>query len=462
MAGSVAETTTAEAKDRRNESSFLHSFSHLKTLRDDGATVIERGEGIHVFDSEGRRYIEGNSGLWNAVLGYDNRRLQEAAMHQYQKLPAYHAFFGRVPESSLALAERLAEIAPMPTGKVYFTNSGSEANDSVVKMLWMIARGEGKPEKRKIISRRNAYHGVTVMTASLTGKDYVEAFGLPLSEVVFAECPHHWRSARDGESEAEYAERLAGDLDALIEREGAETIAGFFAEPVIGAGGVIVPPEGYFPAVQKVLRKHGIPLVADEVICGFGRTGNLWGSQTYGIQPDILVASKCITAGYFPMGAVLLSPEMVERLEAAAESYGEFPHGFTTGAHPVGAAIALEAIDILVDDGYMKRVAELGPRFQEGLRKLGRHRLVGEARGVCLMGALEIVADKDSKQPFPEDLEVSERIALSALSKGLIIRPLGNALVIAPPFIIDEAGIDEIVDIIEATLDDVAAELGAA
>jgi adenosylmethionine-8-amino-7-oxononanoate aminotransferase len=424
--------------------------------------VIERGEGVHVFDSEGRRYIEGNSGLWNAVLGYDNQRLRDAAMRQYDRLPAYHAFFGRVPEPSLRLAGRLAEIAPMPTGKVYFTNSGSEANDSVVKMLWLIARGEGKPEKRKIISRRNAYHGVTVMTASLTGKDYVQAFGLPLPGVVFAECPHHWRNARDGESEADYAKRLAEDLDALIEREGAETIAGFFAEPVIGAGGVIVPPEGYFPAIQRVLRKHGIPLVADEVICGFGRTGRLWGSETFAIEPDILVASKCITAGYFPMGAILLTPEIVRRLETAAESYGEFPHGFTTGAHPVGSAIALEAIDILTGEGMMERVEALGQRFQAGLRKLGQHPLVGEARGVCLMGALEIVADKASKAAFPEELEVSERIALSALAKGLIIRPLGNAVVVAPPFVIDEAGIDEIIDIIGRTLDDVAAELDAA
>jgi adenosylmethionine-8-amino-7-oxononanoate aminotransferase len=447
------------ASPHRNESPFLHGFSHLPTLRERGATVIERGEGIYVIDSEGRRYIEGNSALWNTVLGFDNRRLRDAALRQYDRLPAYHAFFGRVPDTAVALAERLRAIAPMPTAKVFFTNSGSEANDTAVKILWMIARGEGHPHKRKIISRVNAYHGVTVMTASLTGKDYVGAFGLPLPEVLFAECPHFWRNARPDESEDDYSARLAADLDALIRAEGAETIAGFFAEPVMGAGGVIVPPHGYFPAIQEVLRRHAIPLVADEVICGFGRTGQLWGSETFEMKPDILVASKCITAGYFPMGAVLLTPEMARRLDEAAAAYDEFPHGFTTGAHPVGAAIALEAIEILIEGGVARRVPALAPRFQEGLRRLAAHPLVGEARGIGLMGALDIVADKRAKTAFPAELEVSERIAETALRHGLIIRPLGTSVVLAPPFIIEEHEIDEILAIVGRTLDEVAREV---
>lgn len=443
-----------------NQSPFLHSFSDLAALDRSGPCVIERGEGIYVFDSSGRRYLEGNSGLWNVVLGYDNPRLKEAIRRQLERLPAYHGFFGRVSDVTLELAERLRAIAPMPTNKVFFTNSGSEANDTAAKMLWMVAQAEGHPSRRKFISRINAYHGVTAMTANLTGKAYNKAFGLPTGDVAFAECPHYWRNGRPGESEADFNRRLAQDLEGLIEREGADSIAGFFAEPVMGAGGVIVPPDGYFQAIQPVLKQYGIPLVADEVICGFGRTGKLWGSQTFGIEPDILVASKCITAGYFPMGAVLLSPEMSDRLDDASRLVGEFPHGFTTGAHPVGAAVALEAVDILVGDDYPGRVARLAPRLQHGLKRLESHPIVGEARGIGFMGALEIVADKKTKAPFAADQDVSERIAGVALDKGLIIRPLGNSVIVAPPFIITEQEIDDMLAIIAETLDTVGATVG--
>lgn len=440
-----------------NQSAFLHGFSDLAALERTGPCVIERGEGIYVFDRSGRRYMEGNSGLWNVVLGYDNPRLKQAMRRQLERLPAYHGFFGRLSDMALELAGRLKAIAPMPTGKVFFTNSGSEANDTAAKMLWMVAQADGHPKRRKFISRINAYHGVTVMTANLTGKPYNKVFGLPTGEVVFADCPHYWRNGRSGESEAEFTRRLALDLEALIQREGADTIAGFFAEPAMGAGGVIVPPDGYFQAIQPVLKRYAIPLVADEVICGFGRTGKLWGSQTFALEPDILVASKCITAGYFPMGAVLLSPEMSSRLEATSKAYGEFPHGFTTGAHPLGAAVALEAIDILIGDDYPGRVSRLAPRLQDGLKRLASHPMVGEARGIGFMGALEIVSDKKTKSPFPADRDVSERIAAVAFDKGLITRPLGSAVIIAPPFIITEQEIDDMLAIISETLDIVGA-----
>jgi 4-aminobutyrate---pyruvate transaminase len=455
----VENTAMTLARDLQpaNQSAFLHSFSDLAALERSGPCVIERGEGIYVFDRSGRRYMEGNSGLWNVVLGYDNGRLKDAVRRQLDRLPAYHGFFGRLPDVTLELAERLRAIAPMRTDKVFFTNSGSEANDTAAKMLWMVAQAEGHPGRRKFISRMNAYHGVTVMTANLTGKAYNKAFGLPTGDVEFAECPHFWRNGRPGESEAEFNRRMARDLETLIQREGADTIAGFFAEPVMGAGGVIVPPQGYFQAIQPVLKNYGIPLVADEVICGFGRTGKLWGSQVFGIEPDILVASKCITAGYFPMGAVLLSPEMSNRLEDASKLVGEFPHGFTTGAHPVGAAVALEAIDILVGDDYPGRVSRMAPQLQDGLKRLEAHAIVGEARGIGFMGALEIVADKQTKVPFPAEQDVSERIAAVALDKGLIIRPLGNAVIIAPPFIITEDEIEEMLAIITETLDTVGA-----
>lgn len=443
-------------------SAFLHPFSHLPTLEQAGPVVVDRGRGIHVFDDQGRRYIEGNSGLWNVVLGFDNPRLVEAAQRAYAKLPAYHAFFGRVGQAALDLSERLVELAPMKASRVFYANSGSETNDSVVKMLWMLAEAEGKPHRRLLLSRRNAYHGVTVATASLTGKDYVKAFsGIPMQEARFLTCPHHWREALKGESETEFSQRLALELEQTIRNTGPDLIAGFFAEPVMGAGGVIPPPEGYFQAIQPVLRKYGIPLVADEVICGFGRTGAFWGSLKYGIEPDIVVASKVITAGFFPMGAAILSPGMAERLERACAKYEEFPHGFTTGAHPVGCAIAMAALDEILDGGAFANVQAVAPAFQKRLGAMADHPLVGEARGVGLMGALEMVSDKATKQPFAGHLDISERVAQQALRNGLICRPLGQSVVLAPPFIITESEIDELFSILGRTLDEVHAGLGA-
>lgn len=441
-----------EARDLR---AMLHGFTHLGTLNDKGPVVMSGGHGIYVEDIHGKRYLEGNSGLWNTVAGFDHAGLIEAACDQIRKFPAYHAFFGRVSEPSVALAERLLEIAPVPMSKVFFTNSGSEANDSVVKMLWMINRGRDRPDCRKILSRRNAYHGVTAVSASLTGKDYVGAFGLPLEGFLFADCPHYWRFGQDGESEAEFTERCARNLEAQIEAEGPETIAGFFAEPVMGAGGVIPPSQGYFAAIQPILKKHGIPLVADEVICGFGRTGKLWGCQTYDIEPDIIVASKCLTAGYFPMGAILVSDEIHEGLVTAAEDFEEFPHGFTTAGHPVGCAIALKAIEVILNEGVFDNVVAVAPYFQERLNGFAAHPHIGEARGVGLMGALELVADKARKAPFPPDQPVSEQIANAALENGLICRPIGQAIVLAPPFIITRDQIDELFDKLQRTLDQV-------
>lgn len=438
--------------EARDLQSMLHGFTHLGTLNNDGPVVMSRGDGIYVEDTHGKRYLEGNSGLWNTVAGFHHAGLIEAACNQIHRFPAYHAFFGRVCEPSVALAEKLLEISPVPMSKVFFTNSGSEANDTVVKMLWMINRGLGRPDCRKILSRRNAYHGVTAITASMTGKDYVGAFGLPLEGFLFADCPHYWRFGQDGESEAQFTARCARNLEAQIEAEGPETIAGFIAEPVMGAGGVIPPSEGYFAAIQPILKKYGIPLIADEVICGFGRTGKLWGSQTYDIEPDILVASKCLTAGYFPMGAILVSDRIHEQLVTASGEFEEFPHGFTTAGHPVGCAIALKAVDVILNEGVFDNVVEVAPYFQSRLKSFETHPHIGEARGVGLMGALELVSDKASKAPFPPEQPVSEQIANSALENGLICRPIGQAIVLAPPFIITKDQIDELFDKLQKTL----------
>ncbi|MFO1036277.1 MAG: aminotransferase [Geminicoccaceae bacterium] len=445
---------------RNYPSAFLHGFSHIPTLEQTGPVIVDRGEGIYIYDDQGRRYLEGNSGLWNVVLGFDNPALVEAAQRAYSKLTAYHAFFGRVAQSALDLAERIVALAPMEADRVFFTNSGSEANDTVVKLLWFLAEAEGKPHRRVLLSRKNAYHGMTIMTSSLTGKDYVKtASGLPLPEVRHLTCPHYWREGLPGETEEAFSARLALEVEQTIRNIGPEFIAGFFAEPVLGAGGVIPPPKGYFAAVQKVLRKYGVPLIADEVICGFGRTGKFWGSLTYDMKPDIVVASKVITGGFFPMGAIILSPAMSERVEKASASYDELPTGFTTGGHPVGCAIGLAVLDQLIEGGVFANVERMGPLFQSRLMAMASHPMVGEARGVGLMGALEMVADKHSKTPFEGRLDVSERVARQALRNGLICRPLGSAIVLAPPFIITEAQVDELFTTLQRTLDEVWAGL---
>lgn len=447
--------TSSQNLAQGNLAHFLHGFTHLPTLKEEGPLVVERGEGVYVYDVHGRKYIEGTAGLWNAVVGFSEQRLIEAAFQQMQKLPVYHTFFGRTSKPVIDLAERLARLAPTHIKHAFLTNSGSEANETAIKILWMINRGLGRGRKRKIISRRGAYHGTTIATASLTGKDYIEAFGLPIQDVLFTDCPHYWRYGRDGETEEEFATRLARNLETLIRKEGPDTIAAFIAEPVLGAGGVITPPKTYFEKIQNVLHAHQIPFIADEVICGFGRTGEMWGCDTYGIKPDIITTSKCLTSGYFPMGAVMLSADVHADLMGACEEFSEFPHGFTTGGHPVGAAVALKTLDLITEDGLLANLVSVSPRFQERLRNLAHHPLVGEARGIGLTGAIELVSDKATGESIPAEHQMGEKIVALALKHGLIIRPIGDSVIFAPPFIITEGEIDEMFDRLEKVLSEV-------
>jgi len=394
------------------------------------------------------------------VAGFDHAGLTAAAKAQYDRFPGYHAFFGRLSDQTVALSERLVELSPFDSGRVFFTSSGSEANDTMVKMLWFINTVSGRPEKRKILTRENGYHGVTVAAASMTAKPYNRHFGLPLPGFVHLSCPHYWRNGEEGEDEAAYVARLAGELEEVIAREGAETIAGFFAEPVMGAGGVIVPPAGYFQAIAPILRRHGIPLISDEVICGFGRTGRLWGCESFDFEPDAIIASKALSAGYFPLGAVILGEALAADLVEASEKTDEFVHGFTASGHPVGCAIGLKAIDVIVNEGLLDNVRAMAPLFQERLQALTALPHIGEARGIGLMGALEAVADVGTKAPFDEDLRVSERIAARCLDNGLICRPLGSAIVLCPPFIVTESDIGAIFDRLEESLRAVFAEIG--
>lgn len=445
--------------ESRVMNNVMAGFTDFPTLHERGPIVLTHGKGVRVYDTEGQDYLDANSGLWNVVCGWDHEGMIEAMVEQTRRFPAYHAFFGRMSDTSVELSEKLVEVSPFKTGKVFFTNSGSEANDTMVKMLWMMNRVEGNPQRRKIITRINGYHGVTAISASMTGKPYNEHFGLPLPGFLHADCPHYWRHGNEGESEAEFTQRMAKNLEALIITEGPDTIAGFFAEPAMGAGGVIPPSEGYFQAIRPILRKYDIPMIADEVICGFGRTGEVWGSDTYDIQPDAIISSKVLTCGFMPLGAVIIGDELGERMMKAAEKIEEFPHGFTSSGHPVACAVGLKAIDVIMNEGMIDNVKKISPYFMKRLNDLVDHPLGGEARGVGLMGALEVVADKKTKTPFDGSLSVSERIANACLDQRLICRPLGQAVVLCPPYIMDEALIDEMFEKLENALNTVHAGL---
>lgn len=450
---------TPNSWEARADAHSFYGFTDLPSIRDRGTVVLTHGKGPYVYDVHEREFLDANSGLWNMVAGFDHPGLAQAAKAQYDRFPGYHAFFGRMSDQTVMLSEKLIEVSPFDRGKVFYTNSGSEANDTLVKMLWFLGQVESKPERRKILTRINGYHGVTAVSASMTGKPYNDLFGLPLDGFLHLTCPHYWREGRDGESEAEFTARLGAELEDVILREGPDTIAGFVAEPVMGAGGVIPPSDGYFQTVQAILKRHGIPLIADEVICGFGRTGEVWGCETYDFLPDAIISSKNLTAGYFPMGAVILGPELADRLQAASEAIEEFPHGFTASGHPVGCAVALKAIHVILNEGLIDNVRALTPKFEAELARLAEHKHIGEARSKGLMGALEAVLDKDSKTPFPGELSVSERIANSCTDHGLICRPLGQSIVLCPAFIMTEAQMDEMFGKLEKALAQVFSEV---
>jgi adenosylmethionine-8-amino-7-oxononanoate aminotransferase len=454
------QTHTPNSWEARAAQYSLYGFTDLPSVAERGTVVLTHGQGPYVFDTNGKRYLDSNSGLWNMVAGFDHQGLAEAAKAQYDRFPGYHAFFGRMSDQTVELSETLVNVSPFARGKVFYTNSGSEANDTMVKMLWFLNRAEGRPEARKILTRWNGYHGVTVAASSMTGKPYNEVFGLPLEGFLHLTCPHYWREGKPGESEAEFTDRMAAELEEVIEREGADTIAGFFAEPVMGAGGVIPPSAGYFQAIQPVLKRHGIPLIADEVICGFGRTGEAWGSVTYDFMPDAIISSKNLTAGYFPMGAVILGPDLTDRLQAAIDQIEEFPHGFTASGHPVGCAVALKAIDVILNEGLMDQVRAGAPRMQAGLAEIAKHPNIGELRGIGYMWALEAVRDRATKTPFEGHLSVSERIANTCTDHGLICRPLGQSVVLCPPFILTNDQMDEMFEKLNAALTQVFAEVG--
>ena len=441
---------------RRDLSFHLHPATNLRSVQAEGPLVITRGEGVYVYDDEGKRYLEGMAGLWCASLGFSERRLAEAAYKQMCELPFYHSFAGKVPAISTELAERLIGMAPAGMTKVLFANSGSEANDTAIKLAWYINNALGRPQKKKIISRQRAYHGVTIASGSLTGLAFAHTdFDLPIARILHADCPHYYRGGAPGESEEAFAARLAANLEQLIVREGPDTVAAFFAEPVMGAGGVIVPPATYFDRVQPILKKYDILFVVDEVICGFGRTGHMFGSQTFNLQPDIMTLAKALSAGYVPISANLVSGNVYEILLAQSDKLGIFGHGYTYSSHPVPAAVALETLKIYDELDIVAQVRRVGPRMQAGIRSFADHPLIGEARGIGLIGAVEMVRDKTTKQSFEPKAGVAAYLVRRAQHHGAILRNMpGDIVAFSPPLVISEAEIDELMGCFGKALDD--------
>src|ERR1700734_1934510 len=432
----------------RDVETLVHPYTNLSGFRETGPLIIERGQGVYVYDTEGKPYIEGMAGLWCTALGYGNEELIEAAASQMRKLSFAHLFTGRSHDPAIELAEKLKEIAPVPISKVFFCNSGSEANDTQVKLVWYFNNALGRPNKKKIISRIKAYHGVTVASASLTGlPGNHRDFDLPLPGFLHTGCPHHYRFAQADESEEDFATRLAAELDALIVQEGPDTVAAFIAEPVMGAGGVIVPPATYFEKIMAVCAKHDVFTISDEVICGFGRLGTRFGCEKLGFAPHSISVAKALSSAYLPIAGVMIPEAMYQALLAESKKIGVFGHGFTYGGHPVSAAVALKAIEIYQRDRIFEKAAALSPKFQSRLSALGAHPLVGEARGLGMIGGVELVADKRSKRAFAPQHGVGTRAVQCAEAEGLIVRSvLGDVLTICPPLVISAAEIDDLFD----------------
>ena len=432
----------------------VHGYTNLKAHQEKGPLIIDHGAGIRVFDDTGKSYIEGLSGLWCVSLGFGEQRLIDAATKAMGKLAYYHGFNHRSSDVVIDLAEKLVSIAPGRLNKVLFANSGSEATDLAVKLIWYYHNAIGKPEKKKIISRIRGYHGVTVASASLTGLPHLHAdFDLPIAGIIHTTCPHYYREGRDGESEEQFATRCAEDLEKMIIDEGPDTVAAMFCEPVMGAGGVIIPPKTYYKKIQAVLKKYDVLLVADEVINGFGRTGNMWGSETFDLDPDFLSCAKQLSSAYLPISALLISDKVHAAMLAESEKLGIFGHGSTYGGHPVAAAVALETLKIYEERNIVGHVRDVMGHFGARLAKLGEHPLVGNARSCGLMGALEVMKDKKAKIPFEASQKVGAAVEGKCLENGLIVRAIGDNLAFCPPLITTDAEIDEIFDIAEKSLD---------
>ncbi|MDG2521218.1 aminotransferase [Caulobacter segnis] len=447
-----------------DRSSLIHPFTPLKSYaqgQGPATRVVTGGQGAWIHDADGGRLLDAFAGLYCVNVGYGRTEIADAIAEQAHKLAYYHAYAGATNEPAVRLAEKMLAKAPGDMQRVYFGLSGSDANETQVKLVWYYNNVLGRPQKKKIIARRRGYHGGTIMSAALTGLDvYHAGFDLPFGPVRHTTAPHHYWEARDGEDEAAFSARCAAELEVLIAEEGADTIAAFIGEPALGTGGIVPPPAGYWAAIQAVLRKHDILLIADEVVCGFGRLGADFGCQVYDIEPDLITVAKGLTSAYLPLSGVMVGPKVWSVLQAGEDSYGAFSHGYTYSAHPLCAAAGLANLELIEREGIIDNVREVGPYLLAGLRDaLGAHPHVGEIRGAGLLAAVEFVEDRAEKKRFEPARRIGAAVSAACAQNGLIARgmPGGDILGFAPPLVLTRNDADAIV---ERTVKSVTAVLG--
>ncbi|MBY4611595.1 aspartate aminotransferase family protein [Rhizobium sp. 9T] len=448
--------------DRRT---VLHPFTYLKNYAagETDPTIVETGKGVRIRDASGREYLDGFAGLYCVNVGYGRTEVAEAIARQAYKLAYYHSYAAHTTEELARLSDRLVRMAPGKMSKVFYGLSGSDANETQAKIVWYYNNLRGKAHKKKIISRERGYHGCSVVSGSMTGLSfYHDHMDLPVSGILRTGVPHFYRGAVPGETEEAFSQRRADELEALILAEGPDTVGAFIAEPVLGTGGITPPPAGYWPKIQAVLKKYDILLIADEVVCGFGRTGAMFGSDLYGMNPDLITVAKGLTSAYVPMSAAIVSQKVYEVMEEATSRVGSFSHGYTYSGHPIGAAAANAVLDIVERENLAGQSAIRGAYLMQRLKaEFEQNPIVGEVRGVGMLAAIEFVSDRDTRASFDPGLKVGARISQAARNRNLIARamPHGDILGFAPPLVMTEAEIDEMVAIARAAVDEVLREL---
>jgi L-2,4-diaminobutyrate transaminase len=446
--------TDIQAVSKLDRASAIHPATQLKDFASgklNDPTIVTSGKGIRIEDAQGRTYIDGFSGLYCVNIGYGRTEVAEAIAQQAHRLAYYHAFAAHTTEALAILSDRLVRMAPGKPSKVFFGLSGSDANETQAKLVWYYNNLRGQPKKKKIISRERGFHGCSVVAGSMTGLSYYHAnMDLPLPNILHTGVPHHYWGAEAGETEQAFSRRRAAELETMILREGPETVGAFIGEPVLGTGGIIPPPADYWREIQSVLKRYDVLLIADEVVCGFGRTGADFGSTLYGIEPDLVTLAKGLTSGYAPLSAAIIGEKVYSVMEEAADRVGPFSHGYTYTGHPISVAAANAVLDIVEKEKLAARARDVGGHFQKKLKeRFADLDIVGEVRGVGLLGAVEFVADRQTKRRFNVQLKVGPRISKAARDRGLIARamPHGDILGFAPPLVISESEIDHIVDL---------------
>jgi L-2,4-diaminobutyrate transaminase len=457
------QTTSGPPLEALDRQSVFHPATSIADHLQQGPRIIVEGSGVTLIDSTGKRYLDAVAGLWCVNIGYGRPEVADAMASMARRLGYYHTFSSFSNEPQIRLADRLLALMPGRMSKVFFGNSGSDANDTQIKLVWYYNNLRGKTRKKKIIGRIHGYHGSTVATASLSGLPaFHRHFDLPIPNVLHADAPHYYRHGAPGQSEEQYATALAQALEDLIQREGPDTVGAFIAEPIMGGGGVLVPPRTYFEKVQAVLRKHDVLMIVDEVICGFGRLGRMFGSDVYGIEPDLMTCAKGLTSAYFPLSAVVISEKVWTVLRDGSPEVGAFAHGYTYSGHPVGAAAAMANLDILLGEDMVGNAARTGAYLQARLRDtVGALPLVGDVRGVGLAAGVEVVADRVSRGSFDPGTQVAQRVAARCLEDGLIVRalPVGNVIALSPPLCITRAEVDQAVTVLARAIRTVSDEL---